>query len=40
MGLWEDGPIGQRTAPFIIKSQARKWLFLCNVIEKERQRIL
>lgn len=35
-GLWEGGPIGQRTTRFIIKRKARKWLFLCNVIEKEK----
>ncbi len=35
-GLWEEGPIGQRTARFIIKRKARKWLFLWNVIEKEK----
>lgn len=35
-GLWEEGPIGQGTVQFIIKTQARKWLFLCNVIEKEK----
>lgn len=35
-GLWEEGPVGQRTVQFIIKRKARKWLFLCNVIEKEK----